>query len=345
MAEKVCVALSGGIDSCFCAYLLKNQGYELTGIILKIPFLNQDSLSRAEKICRYLRMDFHPVPAEKIFEEKVIKYFVDAYCRGLTPNPCAVCNQLIKFPLLVREAKKLGCGFLATGHYARIIRDNKRLYLSKGKDEGKSQEYFLSLIRKNVFKDLLFPLGDYLKKDVSRETRKIFPWMAAVNESQEICFIPGKNYRNFIAAKAGFEGNTVAGSIKHIDGTLLGYHQGIWKYTCGQRVGLFPGFNGFLYVKDIDPSTGTVFVAEKEYILKEKFLVKNINWFYPRGSYGDLKVKLRYNTKLIDCGVCLREGRAVCELRGVKSVISPGQVAVFYDREKVALAGIISREP
>lgn len=345
MAKKVCVALSGGIDSCFCAYLLKNQGYELTGIILKIPFLDQDNLSRAEKICRHLRADFHAIPAEKVFEKKVIKYFIDAYCRGLTPNPCAVCNQFIKFPLLIRKAKKLGCDFLATGHYARVIREDKNIYLAKGKDAGKSQEYFLSLIRKNVFKNLLFPLGDYLKKDVSMEVRRIFPWMAAVDESQEICFIPGRNYRNFIEARISSGGNAASGRVKHVDGTLLGYHQGIWKYTCGQRVGLFAGINGFLYVNDIDPLTNTVFVAEREYILKDKFWVRDINWFYPRGSYNDLKVKLRYNTKLIDCGLCLREGKAVCELREGRSVISPGQVAAFYDREKVALAGIISREP
>lgn len=341
--KKIAIALSGGIDSAFCACFLSRQGYELVGVTLKMPFFSEDNIKRAGHVCKKLRIPHHVIDVSDEFSNCIVEYFINSYLRGLTPNPCCLCNRLIKFGILLEKIQALGCSLLATGHYAGIIKDKGETYLAKGKAGVKSQEYFLGAVPKEKLKYVLFPLENFTKEEVRRELKisGIYPFRAL--ESREICFIKEKKYKEFIEERVD-DFQKYSGFIKHWDGRTLGKHKGIYAFTYGQREGLGVSWQEPLYVVDINPESKEVLVAERERVLKDKIVVKDVNWFYPPDSYLNLEVKMRYNSRLLSCAIeNLDSGRICCVLKEARVIPAPGQLAVFYDKERVVAGGWIAR--
>jgi tRNA-specific 2-thiouridylase len=341
--EKIAVALSGGVDSSYAAYLLKRQGYQLVGITFKIPFSEEENIKRASYICQRLDFPHHIVDISDEFTKLIINYFIDSYLDGLTPNPCALCNRVIKFDMLLNYAYSLGCQFLATGHYARLIKENDKIYLTKSRSNFKSQEYFLGLVPKEKFKSVIFPLGDYIKEEVRENIQEMGIYPFKIRESEDICFIRERNYKEFIESRiANFY--RYFGNIKYRDGRVLGRHKGTYSFTYGQREGLGISWSEPLYVLDINPQTKEVVVGERVFALKDRFLVESLNWFYPPRDYENLQVKTKYNSPSLSCRIeMISEREILCKLKEEKDMPSPGQLAVFYDNDRVVAGGWIGR--
>jgi len=339
--KKVAVALSGGIDSSFSAYFLKQKGYYVEAFTFKIPFMPSDYIQRAQEVCKKIGIKHHIIDVEEKFSSLVVHYFIDSYLRGLTPNPCVYCNRLIKFGLLLDEAEKRGFKLFSTGHYVSIIRENKNLYLAKSKADKHSQEYFLALIPKKILKMCLFPLGCYTKSEIERRAKSFYAFK--VTSSQDICFIQKNNYRDFILAHTKKD-NFHYGYIRYLDGTILKQHTGIHNFTYGQREKLGISWHSPLYVVDINSKNGDVIVAEKELAFRKEFFIGNMNWFYPPKNYYNISVKLRYSSSPLDCNIkIISHSKIKCILSSKKDIPSPGQLAVLYDKRKVIAGGIIEK--
>ncbi len=338
--KKIAVALSGGVDSSYCVYLLSKR-YKVEAFTLKIPFMPSDYIERAHYICKKIGIIHHVIDVEKEFPSLIVNYFIESYLQGFTPNPCALCNRLVKFGLLIEIVKKKGFRLFATGHYASLIKKNRQVYLAASKADKNSQEYFLALVPKETFKMCIFPLSNYTKDEVKRKAKDFYPFK--VSSSQEVCFIRHKDYRGFILEHAK-KSNFCYGYIRYRDGKVLGRHSGIHNFTYGQRQGLGISWKSPLYVFDINPTTGDVFVAEKEYAFKKDFFVGSINWFYPPKDYINISVRLRYNSNPLSCKIKLiNKKRVKCTLYEKKDIPSYGQVAVFYDEKRVIAGGVIER--
>ncbi|HDN86459.1 MAG TPA: tRNA 2-thiouridine(34) synthase MnmA [Candidatus Omnitrophica bacterium] len=343
--ERIAIALSGGVDSAYSAYLLKKKGKKLIGVTFKSPFFKEENIQKAQYVCNSLGIPHHLIDVSQEFEESVIDYFVSSYLGGLTPNPCALCNQIIKLGKLLDYIRMLGCHYLATGHYCRVIKTKKgEVYLAKGRSAFKSQEYFLALTPKERFNSVIFPLGDYTKEEVKINIQKEGVYPFPIEESKEVCFVSNSTYKDFIRERI-LRDKDYSGQIKHHSGKVLGTHQGIYFFTYGQREGLGISWKEPLYVMDILPLKREVIVGEKEFILKERFFVNHINWFYPPSNYRDLRVKLRYNSCSLPCDIEISSwGRLLCILKDKKDVPTPGQLAVFYDGDLVVAGGLIEKE-
>ena len=342
MAEKrkVALALSGGVDSSFAAYILLKKGYVVEAFTLKIPFLSEGYLERASFLCRKLGIPHHIIDVQDKFTNDIVKYFIDSYLAGLTPNPCARCNRNIKFGLLFEEAMRRSFDFFATGHYVNLTEKDGRFYINKVPYEDNSQEYFLALVPEEILKHCLFPLGDYSKKDAAEQITEVYPF--SVPSSREVCFINDKDYRKFISGSIK-DNSLYEGFIRYYDGKILKKHNGIYNYTYGQRCGLGVSWRVPLYVSDINSKTKDVIVAEKNKVLKDRFYVSEINWFYPASDYTNIFVKLRYNAKLLPCRIKLDNKKVCCVLTDNKDIPSPGQLACFYDKDTVIAGGIIEK--
>ncbi len=339
---KIAIALSGGVDSAFCAWLLSKKGFQVLGITFKMSYL-EENVKRASYICEHLGIPHYILDIEKTFENLIIDYFVNSYLKGYTPNPCALCNRLIKFGVLYEYAISLGCDLFATGHYTRLIKKEDRSFLGKSKNIFKSQEYFLALVPQTVLNNVIFPLGDYSKEEVKEYVKKegIYPF--DIKESKEACFIRGGDYRKFIEKRIS-NYYDYFGLIKHRSGKVLGRHRGFYSFTYGQREGLGISWSSPLYVVDILPDTKEVIVAEREFVRKDKFIVKDVNWFYSPSRYDNLKVKVRYNCYPLSCRIeILDERKILCILKDTKEIPPPGQLAVFYDNDIVVAGGWIDK--
>ncbi|MEI8348603.1 MAG: tRNA 2-thiouridine(34) synthase MnmA [Candidatus Omnitrophota bacterium] len=347
MKKKIAVGLSGGIDSSFAAYLLVRQGWDVVGFTLKFyPQENRccdlDSLYEAQRLCHKLGIPHYVIDAGELFKKEIIAYFIESYLKGMTPNPCAFCNRFIKFGYFLEKAKSLGIDYVATGHYARIAKKKDVFLLKRAKDNKKSQEYFLSLIKPAVLGKLVFPLGNYLKEEVKKIVQKEKVIFKPRKESQDICFVEEQSYAHFIE-KNTCDFKRYEGDIRHVNGTALGKHKGIYRFTYGQRGGLGIGWSEPLYVAAIDARTNTVVVGEKKYLYKDIFLVQSLNWFSPPEKYRTIKVKIRYNSPWYDCRLKIDGQVVTVSLKEKVAAITPGQIAVFYHNDMVVGAGIISK--
>ena len=345
MKKRVLVAMSGGIDSSTAAALLIEQGYEVGGITMvlpdipskgKVPFQKERAAHDAKIVADHLGIEHHIAQISGMFQKNVIDYFINEYKVGRTPNPCIQCNKIIKFGCLYNRALELGYDYLATGHYARI----ENGILKKGLDTSKDQVYFLYILYNTDLTHILFPVGDLRKEEIRNYAQKIALPVVKRDESQDICFIPDGDYPRFLEDYISSQ----RGDIVDIHGNIVGTHNGIHKYTVGQRKGL--GAHGQrMFVKEIRSETNTVIIASEEELQCVKVAVSDcIIGPFQVSSGKKYQVRIRYRTSPVECVVRdYKDNRMVIEfLKPVKGV-APGQAAVLYDGDVVIGGGIIER--
>jgi tRNA-uridine 2-sulfurtransferase len=354
--QRVLVGMSGGVDSSVTAYLLKQQGYEVIGVTMKV--WPQDCISRAEDKCcgpsaisdargvaHKLGVPHYVVDEADQFEKLVINYFSSEYKAGRTPNPCVMCNELLKFGSLWDKASALGADYIATGHYAIIEHEADRTVLRKGRDGRKDQSYFLFSLRQEQLGRALTPLGGMTKPEIREIARELGLRVADKVDSQEICFVPGNDYKAFLKSHLGEE-EFHRGGIFDIEGKFLGDHEGIEMFTIGQRKGLPGGSPKPLYVVDIDPETSRVIVGGEEDLICEEFEIDRVNWHVPLDEIpAEVSVKIRYAHPGAMASVePLEKHRARVRLQEPQRAVTPGQAAVIYDGDRVVGGGWIVRK-
>ena len=378
--QRVLLGMSGGVDSSVAGYLLREQGYEVIGVTMKV--WPQDCISRAEDKCcgpqavadargvaHTLGFPHYVVDEADQFEELVINYFSSEYQAGRTPNPCVMCNEKLKFGNLWQKAETLGCDYIATGHYAIIENAANRscggrAILRKGVDPRKDQSYFLFSLRQEQLLRALTPLGRMAKSEIRAIARNLGLKVADKADSQEICFVPRQDYKAFLRSHLG-ENKFHRGGIYDLEGHFIAAHEGIEMFTIGQRKGLPGGSAQPRYVIDLDPETNRVIVGSAEDLLVEEFEVERINWISAVAGVDDpgsepdghtqsttaaktpneVTVKIRYNHPGTRATVTpLEPQRASVRLWEPQKAVTPGQAAVFYDGDIVLGGGWICRQ-
>jgi len=356
--KRVVVAMSGGVDSSTAAALLKEQGYDVIGISMQLwdytegekdrpgSCCSLDDLYDARRVCDKLNVPFYVVNFEETFSKAVVDYFVEGYLKGETPNPCLKCNQVLKFEVLLRKALELEADFLATGHYARVVYDNNRgrYLLLRGKDLSKDQSYFLFTMTQKQLSKIIFPLGDLTKADVRKLANKFGLNVAEKKDSQEICFAP-EDYPSFIAKYAVHSADT-KGEIVDLNGNILGMHQGLYRYTIGQRRGIGVTRGEPLYVLKIDMQKNQLVVGPEQGLFSNSLIAKETNWIGITCPSAELEalVRIRYRHKGVEAHVAPLDGNRV-EVRFKKpeKSVTPGQAVVFYKEDEVIGGGWIER--
>ena len=389
---RVLLGMSGGVDSSVAGYLLREQGYDVVGVTMKV--WPQDCISRAEDKCcgpqavadargvaHALGFPHYVVDEADQFERTVIDYFASEYQAGRTPNPCVMCNEKLKFGNLWGKAQALGCEYIATGHYAIIehvvagVDDPGRVnskvrsesagvtdpgysyaVLRKGADPKKDQSYFLFSLRQPQLRRALTPLGAMSKSEIRQIAHSLGLKVADKVDSQEICFVPGNDYKTFLRSHLG-EKEFHRGEIYDVAGNFVGQHEGIEFFTIGQRKGLPGGSARPRYVVDLDPETNRVIVGDVEDLTSEEFEVDQVNWITvagvadagPRSAIAatttfEATVKIRYNHPGTSATLIPSEnGRVRVRLHEPQRAVTPGQAAVFYDGDRVLGGGWICR--
>jgi len=379
--------MSGGVDSSVAGYLLREQGYQVIGVTMKV--WPQDCISRAEDKCcgpqavadarsvaHALDIPHYVVDEADQFERLVIDYFSSEYQAGRTPNPCVMCNEKLKFGNLWSKAKALGCDYIATGHYAIIdhvvaevgdpgradafiqlssggIIDPGYSYavLRKGIDPRKDQSYFLFSLRQSQLGRALTPLGRMRKQRIREIAHSLGLKVADKTDSQEICFVPGNDYKTFLRSHLD-DSEFHRGEIYDVDGKFIGHHDGIELFTIGQRKGLPGGSIRPRYVVHLDPETNRVVVGEADDLVCDQFEIDRVNW-HPVAGIDEpglrqtpltATVKIRYNHPGAAATIVpLEDNRARIHLREPQRAVTPGQAAVIYDRDIVLGGGWICR--
>ena len=355
--KTVAVGLSGGVDSSVAAALLKEKGYAVRGITMQIfdgslklkeahkhacygPGEIED-LESAESVCQKLNIPLDAIDLRAEYRQFVIDHFRNEYLAGKTPNPCIVCNRRLKFGFLIEKAKKIGADFqfFATGHYARIVKSGGRFLLKKAKDPSKDQSYFLYALTPEQLPYIIFPLGSHTKYQVRKMARAFGLKTADRRESQD--FIAGGDYSLF------FDQDEVkAGEIVDRDGKILGKHRGIIHYTVGQRRGLGIASGRPLYVVKIDAATNRIIVGDREDLQSQGLIARDINLIALDKIERPYraKVKIRLNSRAVDATVFPYEnGKLKVLFNKPQMSVTPGQHAVFYDKDIVIGGGVIQK--
>jgi len=332
--QKVLVALSGGVDSAVIAYLLKEKGFVVAGATLVLHDCVKDEVKDAKKVSDHLGIKHHVFEFKKDFSEIVVKNFIESYVSAKTPNPCIICNETIKFGLLLQKAVELGFDKLATGHYARIEEENGIYRLRKAKDARKDQSYVLYRLGQNQLSSVLFPLGDLTKKEVREIAEKAGIPSAHRAESQENCFIDGA-YTDFLLKKLDLP-KAEDGDIFDMNGKKLGRHKGLIYYTIGQRSNLGLTTPKPVYVINIDAKNNSLIVGEKEEIYSKEMRLENVKWSGVKPEFPlKASVKIRYLHKPATADVF--EDKVIFD--EPQASITPGQSAVFYDENDFVIGG------
>ncbi|MBI5682238.1 MAG: tRNA 2-thiouridine(34) synthase MnmA [Deltaproteobacteria bacterium] len=356
--KRIVVAMSGGVDSSTTAAILKGQGFDVIGISMQLwdytdgererfgSCCSIDDINDARRVADKLDIPFYVLNMEEVFSKEVVDYFVSSYLKGETPNPCLKCNQILKFEVLLKKAMELEADYLATGHYARIVYDNAacRFRLLKGVDKTKDQSYFLFTLTQKQMSGIIFPLGDMTKQDVRNHARRFGLKTAEKKESQDICFIEDRDYFDFILKRTGVIER--GGDIVDRNGNILGRHNGLYKYTIGQRKGLGIARGKPQYVIDIDTKTGRVVVGDREEAFSNGLTAKELNWIGIEKFNEPIEVesKIRYRHKGVKSIVKpLGEGRAMVEFSKPECAVTPGQAVVFYKGDEVIGGGWIEK--
>lgn len=341
--NKILLGMSGGVDSSVSAILLKKQGYEVIGCTMKLLEEQEcKTIEDAKKICDILGIEHHTIDLKEEFKCCVIDKFIEEYKAAKTPNPCVECNKYMKFGYFCKKAKELGCQYIATGHYAKIEYSDKyqQYVLKKSSEEKKDQTYFLYNIAKEELGNIIFPLQDYLNKQDTREfAQKNGLDIANKKDSQEICFIPNDDYKEFLNQHGSYKNRK--GNIVLKNGEVLGEHGGLINYTIGQRKGLGISYKEPLYVIKLDKEKNEVVVGIEEDLYNKELIAENVNWMV----FEKLEKTIRCNAKI---RYRTREAIATVEPCGDKvkvvfdekqRAITPGQSVVFYDEDGIVLGG------
>ncbi|MCX7883918.1 MAG: tRNA 2-thiouridine(34) synthase MnmA [Caloramator sp.] len=356
MKEKVVLGMSGGVDSSVAAYLLLKAGYDVIGITMQVWPYNKEfeereggccslsAVNDARKVADALSIPYYVMNFKEVFEKKVIQNFVDEYLLGRTPNPCIACNKYIKFDEFLNKAHKLGADYIATGHYAKIEKDEdkNRYLLIRSNDALKDQTYVLYNMTQNQLKHTLMPLGGYTKDKVREIAQKIGLSVAKKPDSEEICFIPDNDYGKFIKERAPEK--VIPGNFVNREGKVLGKHKGIANYTIGQRKGLGIALGRPVYVVDIIPERNEVVLGEEEEIFKSRLYATDINLIPFDKLERDMRVtaKIRYTAKETPATIYPYKDGIVVEFDNPVRAITKGQSVVFYDDDIVVGGGIIN---
>jgi len=350
--EKVVVAMSGGVDSSVAAILLLEQGYEVIGVMLRLwkgegAFLENecctpDSISMARNVARKLGIPFFVLDAEDEFKKKVVDYFLESHRSGETPNPCVVCNQVIRWGFLRNRAELMGASFFATGHYARIVSENNHLFLKKGSDLAKDQSYVLSRLTSEDLCRTILPLGTWRKNDVRRKAAEVGLAVSEKPDSQDLCFVGG-DIADFLKRYA--PDTYKPGDIVDEKGNVLGKHEGLAFYTIGQRKGLKIAWSEPLFVIGKDISRNRLIVAPHDHIQTRVFTINQTNWFVEPGceEYQG-EVMIRYRSTLFPAKIIVQKNdlSARIETDDMIGIPTPGQLAVIYQGDIVLGSGFIT---
>ena len=351
MNKKVLLGMSGGVDSSVAAILLKEQGYEVIGVTMKLwegeiegSCCSLNSTSDAKRVCDYLKIPHYTLNFKDDFNKYVVQDFIDNYKNCRTPNPCIECNRYLKFGAMFKKAQELGCDYIATGHYAKILYSEKygKNVLAKSNAGKKDQSYVLYNIPDYMLDHVIFPLGDFKNKDEIREiARKNNLLVANKPDSEDICFIPDGNYKRFLEENSNIKPQK--GNIVNSKEEVLGKHTGLYNYTIGQRRGLGISSSKPLYVLKLNKKKNQVIVGEEKELYIKEFLVKDFNILVDidLSKWTSLYVKTRYSAKEYKANIILEEDKIRVVFDEPQRAITPGQSAVFYDGDVVVGGGKI----
>ena len=342
---KVVVAMSGGVDSSVVAALMKDEGYDVTGITLKLYddakqskegrqcCAGQDILD-AKRVSESININHKILFYQKKFKSEVIESFIDSYSAGETPIPCVQCNQTVKFRDLFKYAKDLKADALVTGHYVSRVQINGHANMYRAKDQNRDQSYFLFSTTQEQIDFLRFPLGEIDKSETRAIAEKLKLNVATKPDSQDICFVPNGDYASVIRK---FRPESFKpGKILDIEGKKIGDHEGIINYTVGQRKGIKIGSNKPLYVVNINADSNNIIVGSKDYLEVKKIKLRDLNILGSKKELSNVvRIKVRSTGRLLQAKVNILENSAIVEILDKETGISPGQACVFYSKDKV----------
>ena len=354
--KRVLVAMSGGVDSSVALIKILEMGYEAIGVTLKLwenrdkktnkvidsDCNSLDAVNGAKMVCDRLGVHHYTLNFIDLFKKKVVKNFSDEYFSGRTPNPCIRCNSIVKWEALIDQLDVFDADMIATGHYARILKDKNTYKLCKGVDEIKDQSYMLWQIKKELLEKTILPLGDLTKQEVRQIALDHKLINADRNESMDLCFVVDDDYREFLSEFAPEKiKNMTDGEITNEEGETVGKHSGYMNYTIGQRRGLGLSFPEPRYVKKILPNENKIIVSKKDSLLSNGCYLSKLNWMENISFPLKCKVRIRYNSQGADAQLIEKNNTIFCEFDNPQLAVTPGQSMVFYNNNSIIGGGII----
>ncbi len=356
MAKKALIAMSGGVDSSVAALLMKEKGYDCTGVTMKLydnddigvsrdqTCCSVDDIEDARRVAYQIGIPYYVVNFKEDFKNRVMDRFVDSYMKGWTPNPCIECNRYLKFEHLYQTAKELECDVIVTGHYAQIVEEQGRYIMKKAVDNTKDQSYVLYSLSREQLPHTCFPLGAITKEQV----RKIAEAHGFINskkrDSQDICFIPDGNYKRFMEEEYGV--SVGSGDFVDKEGKVLGHHRGYYGYTIGQRKGLGIAAEKPYYVVDIVPEKNQVMLGSNDDLFRKTLIAEHMNWMVDEAeiiSGRMIQAKVRYRQQAQDAYVeRIEQDKARITFLEPQRAITKGQAVVLYQDDTVLGGGTIA---